>query len=111
MNSMFALNQMLKDIDMFNSVFAALPSAPVAEGTSQDLPLSDLVLAERFLHGDDCADPVMAHQVVKAIHAAGNHQYPSLWPRADRYVRGYEFNTMERLAHLPSVDTSCHPSL
>lgn len=58
----------------------------------------DAVLAERFLHGDTCPDPVAAHEAVKQINAAGNRRFPTLWGRASQYVRSYEFAALEKLS-------------
>lgn len=62
--------------------------------------LPDLCFAERFLHGEACSDPVKAHAIVKAIHAAGKLKYPTLWDRANQYVNGYEFSAMEKISLL-----------
>lgn len=62
--------------------------------------LDDLCLAESFLHGDSTTDPLYAHQVVKQVYSAGRLRYPTLWDRANKYVNGYEFSTMEKILSL-----------
>jgi len=68
----------------------------------EPLALDEVVFAERFLHGDTCMDPIRAHQITKAIHAAGSRQYPTLWELADRHMRSYEVPTLEALFKLTS---------
>lgn len=62
----------------------------------------DLVLAERFLHGDLCPEPVRAHEVVKVIFSSGKAKYPTLWDLAKKHADGYEFATLEKLSKLTS---------
>ena len=59
-------------------------------------------MAERFLFGDTCADPVLAHQIVKAVFEGGKRRYPTLWDKAEKYVHGHEFPSLEKIAALPS---------
>lgn len=60
----------------------------------------DLAFTEGFLYGDDCADPVRAHNIVKAIFLGGKRKYPTLWDKSNLYVNGYEYATLEKLANL-----------
>lgn len=70
-----------------------------ALGTADDMV--DAKLAERFLGGETCADPIAAHQAVKQVHTLGKDRYPTLWDRAAKYVTSSEFTTLEKLARLP----------
>lgn len=70
-------------------------------GSDAPIPSSeDMAFAERFLFGDDCDDPVRAHCIVKHIFSGGIRKYPTLWNEAKRYVNGYEYATLEKLAQL-----------
>lgn len=62
----------------------------------------DLTLAERFLHGDTCSDPVRAHEVCKVVFSSGKRKFPTLWELAKKHIEGYEFQTLERLSKLTS---------
>jgi hypothetical protein len=57
-------------------------------------------LAEAFLAGEPCADPIAAHKAVMAIYAAGHNRYPTLWEKAARYASSQEAVTLEKLAML-----------
>ncbi|MEC4720446.1 hypothetical protein RY831_14885 [Noviherbaspirillum sp. CPCC 100848] len=63
-------------------------------------PAIDGRLAEAFLAGEPCADPVAAHMAVMAIYAAGSNRYPTLWDRASRYASSQECVTLAKLARL-----------
>ena len=65
-----------------------------------DLTTDDLAYAESFLHGQTCSDPIRAHEIVKVVYLAGNRRYPTLWKKAEKYVHGYEYDSMEKLSAL-----------
>lgn len=69
---------------------------------SEDIPRDELVVAERFLHGDSGIDPVRAHNAIKRIHAAGRLKYPTLWELSAKHINGYEFATLDALSKLTS---------
>ncbi len=66
-----------------------------------ELTIDDLAYAEKFLFGDTCADPIRAHNIVKLVYQAGRRKYPTLWKKADRYVHGGKYETMEKICSLP----------
>lgn len=72
-----------------------------------DLNTSHLALAESFLHGDVCADPVLAHEIVKVIYTSGARKYPTLWNKAEQYVNGYEYESLEKLSKGATVSKKC----
>ena len=67
------------------------------------LTVDDLAYVESFLFGDTCSDPIKAHGIAKAVFLCGNRKYPTLWPKAEKYVNGYEYQTMEKLSLLGEV--------
>lgn len=80
-------------------------SRMIASTAPPPTPL-ELVAAERYLHGDACADPIAAHLTAMKVWASGVRKYPSLWTLADRYASSQECKTMKKLANLPVSKSS-----
>ena len=76
------------------------PDSRLLAGAS--LTTDDLCIADSFLRGELTPDPIQAHNIVKSIYQAGKLKYPTIWEGARQYIGSYEYDSMERLANLPS---------
>ncbi len=61
------------------------------------LSSDDLVLAERFLHGDSVKNPEVAQAIVKSIFESGRFKYPSIYPKCESYMNHEYCYALERL--------------
>ncbi len=61
------------------------------------LTTDDLVLAERFLHGDNVLFPEVAQEIVKRIYESGRFKYPSIYQKCSQYMQHEYCFTLERL--------------
>ena len=57
----------------------------------------DLVMAERFLHGDTVSHPEVAQEIVKRIFESGRFKYPSIYQKCERYMQHEYCYSLERL--------------
>lgn len=67
---------------------------------SGTLSSNDLVLAERFLHGDTVPNPEIAQEVVKRIYEAGRFKYPSIYQKCENYMQHEYCFSLEKLYKL-----------
>lgn len=60
---------------------------------------NELSIADSFLRGDSVKDPLVAHQIVKAIYATGRFKYPTLFNKAGEYCSNgnIDYQSLERL--------------
>ena len=83
------------------------PDARMLSLNISSLTSDDLVLCERFLIGNENGivdyDIIRAHEIAKIIYQFGRFKYHTLWIKADDYVNGYEYDSMEMIANLPKV--------
>lgn len=66
-----------------------------------DLTVEELIIVERFLHGESGDDPILAHELTKIVYQFGRRRWSSLWPKAERYCtaeNNIEYESLERLA-------------